>query len=104
MAGTACAKIKSDQHRGTAAGEVSMPRAGRADLLVRELSRGAHLRAACGVLAETEHHHPDMAFGWGRATVSLQTKKIKGLHKNDFIMAAKIDRIAVQYGAQARKN
>jgi len=45
-----------------------------------------------------------MAFGWGRATVSLQTKKIKGLHKNDFIMAAKIDRIAVQYGAQARKN
>jgi 4a-hydroxytetrahydrobiopterin dehydratase len=26
--------------------------------------------------------------------VSLRTKKIKGLHKNDFIMAAKIDRLA----------
>ena len=45
-------------------------------------------------LAETEGHHPDIAFGWGYASVSLQTKKIKGLHENDFIMAAKLDRIA----------
>jgi hypothetical protein len=44
--------------------------------------------------AEAEGHHPDIRFGWGYATVSLQTKKIKGPHKNDFIMAAKIDRIA----------
>ena len=46
------------------------------------------------VLAEEEGHHPDVAFGWGYATVTLQTKKIKGLHENDFIMAAKLDRIA----------
>ena len=38
-------------------------------------------------------HHPNISFGWGNATVSLQTKKIKGLHENDFIMATKIDRI-----------
>ena len=44
-----------------------------------------------GELAEAEGHHPDIAFGWGYATVSLQTKKIKGLHENDFIMAAKLD-------------
>src|SRR6476620_11334680 len=44
-------------------------------------------------LAETEAHHPDISFGWGYATVSLQTKKIKGLHENDFILAAKIDRL-----------
>lgn len=44
-------------------------------------------------LAETEGHHPDINFGWGYATVSLRTKKIKGLHENDFIMASKIDRI-----------
>ena len=37
---------------------------------------------------------PDIRFGWGYATVSLQTKKIKGLHENDFIMAAKLDRLA----------
>ena len=47
-----------------------------------------------GELAEAEGHHPEICFGWGFATVSLQTKKIKGLHENDFIMAAKIDRLA----------
>ena len=46
-----------------------------------------------GELAETEGHHPDISFGWGYATVSLSTKKIKGLHENDFIMASKIDRM-----------
>jgi len=47
-----------------------------------------------GALAEDEGHHPDITFGWGYATVSLFTHKIKGLHQNDFIMAAKIDRLA----------
>jgi 4a-hydroxytetrahydrobiopterin dehydratase len=45
-------------------------------------------------LAEAEAHHPDISFGWGYATVSLRTKKIKGLHENDFIMAVKLDQIA----------
>ena len=45
-------------------------------------------------LAESEGHHPDISFGWGYATVSLKTKKIKGLHENDFIMATKLDRVA----------
>src|ERR1700730_14604286 len=49
-----------------------------------------------GELAETEGHHPDISFGWGYATVSLSTKKIKGLHENDFIMASKIDRMLSQ--------
>jgi 4a-hydroxytetrahydrobiopterin dehydratase len=47
-----------------------------------------------GDLAETEAHHPDISFGWGYATISLRTKKIKGLHENDFIMAVKLDRLA----------
>jgi 4a-hydroxytetrahydrobiopterin dehydratase len=46
-----------------------------------------------GELAEAQGHHPDIGFGWGYGTVSLRTKKIKGLHENDFIMAAKIDRL-----------
>ena len=49
-----------------------------------------------GELAEAEGHHPDICFGWGYAKVALQTKKIKGLHENDFIMAAKIDRLVDQ--------
>ena len=44
-----------------------------------------------GELAEAEGHHPDVSFGWGYATVSLSTKKIKGLHENDFILASKIN-------------
>jgi 4a-hydroxytetrahydrobiopterin dehydratase len=51
-----------------------------------------------GELAENEVHHPDISFGWGYATVSLRTKKIKGLHENDFIMAVKLDRIAADTG------
>jgi 4a-hydroxytetrahydrobiopterin dehydratase len=47
-----------------------------------------------GELAESEGHHPEISFGWGYVTVSLRTKKIKGLHENDFIMAAKINRLA----------
>ena len=50
-------------------------------------------------LAEAEAHHPDISFGWGYATVSLRTKKIKGLHENDFIMAAKLDRIVTDASA-----
>ncbi len=50
--------------------------------------------ARAAELAEAEGHHPDIGFGWGYAVVSLRTKKIKGLHENDFIMAAKLDRLA----------
>lgn len=46
-----------------------------------------------GELAEAEGHHPDIRFGWGYAEISLQTKKINGLHENDFIMASKVDRL-----------
>jgi len=42
-------------------------------------------------IADSEGHHPDVSFGWGYATISLRTKKIKGLHENDFIMASKFD-------------
>jgi len=53
-------------------------------------------------LAEAEAHHPDISFGWGYATVSLRTKKIKGLHENDFIMAVKFDRLAADVAAHIK--
>jgi 4a-hydroxytetrahydrobiopterin dehydratase len=52
-------------------------------------------------LAEAEFHHPEIRFGWGFATISLHTKKIRGLHENDFIMAAKLDRIAAEMPSAA---
>jgi len=47
-----------------------------------------------GELAESEGHHPAILTEWGRVTVSWWTHKIRGLHRNDFIMAAKTDRLA----------
>ncbi|MBV7296501.1 4a-hydroxytetrahydrobiopterin dehydratase [Enterovibrio paralichthyis] len=42
-------------------------------------------------LAEEEGHHPAILLEWGRCTVTWWTHKIKGLHMNDFICAAKTD-------------
>jgi len=44
--------------------------------------------------AEKEDHHPLIVTEWGRVKVQWWTHKIKGLHKNDFIMAAKTDLLA----------
>lgn len=44
-----------------------------------------------GALAERENHHPRLVTEWGVVTVEWWTHKIKGLHRNDFIAAAKTD-------------
>jgi len=48
---------------------------------------------AVGELAEHEGHHPDLHLSWGRVRVETWTHKIKGLHQNDFILAAKTDEL-----------
>jgi 4a-hydroxytetrahydrobiopterin dehydratase len=69
------------------------------DALTREF-RFKTFNAAFGLatrialLAEAEGHHPDLEVGWGRLVVRLTTHAISGLSRNDFIMAAKIDRLA----------
>lgn len=47
-----------------------------------------------GEVAEQEGHHPALLTEWGRVTVTWWTHKIGGLHRNDFIMASKTDRLA----------
>jgi len=44
-----------------------------------------------GDLAEEEQHHPSILTEWGKVRVQWWTHKIGGLHRNDFIMAAKTD-------------
>lgn len=44
-------------------------------------------------LAEAEHHHPDINISYNKVRMELTTHKIGGLSRNDFILAAKIDRI-----------
>jgi 4a-hydroxytetrahydrobiopterin dehydratase len=46
-----------------------------------------------GDLAEAEGHHPAILTEWGQVTVTLWTHAIRGLHRNDFVMAAKIDSV-----------
>ena len=48
---------------------------------------------ALGQLAEEEDHHPALLTEWGRVTVTWWTHKIRGLHRNDFVMAAKADEL-----------
>jgi 4a-hydroxytetrahydrobiopterin dehydratase len=53
-----------------------------------------------GNIAEEEGHHPRLSTEWGQVDVIWWTHTIKGLHRNDFIMAAKTDRISLE--AQVR--
>ena len=46
-----------------------------------------------GKIAEKEGHHPDISLSWGKVKIIIYTHKINGLHENDFILAAKIDKI-----------
>lgn len=46
-----------------------------------------------GKIAEEEGHHPSILTEWGKVTVTWWTHKLKGLHRNDFIMAAKTDHL-----------
>jgi 4a-hydroxytetrahydrobiopterin dehydratase len=46
-----------------------------------------------GGLAEEQGHHPALLTEWGRVTVTWWTHKIRGLHRNDLIMAARTDQL-----------
>ena len=52
------------------------------------------LAAQIGVLSQAQDHHPDMELGYGKLQVSLTTHSVGGLSLNDFILAARINRLA----------
>ncbi len=53
-----------------------------------------------GELAEEEWHHPDIHLQWGEVGIEMWTHKIDGLHKTDFVMAARMDRIHEEYAPE----
>jgi 4a-hydroxytetrahydrobiopterin dehydratase len=61
----------------------------------RDFAEALEFTNKVGELAEQEGHHPAILTEWGRVTVSWWTHKIKGLHRNDFIMAAKTGLILI---------
>lgn len=58
----------------------------------RDFARALAFTNRVGELAEEEGHHPRLVTEWGRVGVAWWTHKIRNLHRNDFIMAAKTDR------------
>jgi 4a-hydroxytetrahydrobiopterin dehydratase len=47
-----------------------------------------------GELAEQQGHHPELVLAWGKALVRVWTHKIDGLTESDFVLAAKVERLA----------
>lgn len=59
----------------------------------RDFAQALSFTNKVGALAEAQGHHPALLTEWGKVTVMWWTHKIGGLHKNDFIMAAKTDKL-----------
>lgn len=59
----------------------------------RNFTQALEFTNSVGDLAENHSHHPRLITEWGNVTVSWWTHKINGLHRNDFIMAAKTDKL-----------
>ena len=65
----------------------------------RDFAAALAFANAIGAAAEAEDHHPALLVEWGKVTVAWWTHAIGGLHRNDFVMAAKTDRLAPNAGA-----
>ncbi len=61
-----------------------------------DFSQAIAFASAVGDAAESEGHHPRLTVEWGRVLVEWWTHKIRALHRNDFVMAAKTDEIFLQ--------
>ena len=68
------------------------------DRLVREFKFANFVEALAftdrvGAMAESMQHHPQITLTWGRVELQWWTHKIKGLHRNDFVCAARSERL-----------
>ena len=65
----------------------------RATFLFKDYEPALAFTQAVGKMAEHEDHHPRIVLEWGKVKVEWWTHAIGGLHQNDFVAAAKTDRI-----------
>ena len=61
----------------------------------KTFNKALNFANSVGEIAEIEKHHPDISLGWGYCLIMIHTHAIKGLSKNDFILASKIDLIKI---------
>lgn len=59
--------------------------------------KALHFTNLLGRQAEDQNHHPAILTEWGRVTVFWWTHVVRGLHRNDFIMAARTDSVYESY-------
>lgn len=59
----------------------------------KNFARALEFTNQVGAVAEEFNHHPALLTEWGKVTVNWWTHKIKGLHENDLIMAAKTEKL-----------
>jgi 4a-hydroxytetrahydrobiopterin dehydratase len=66
----------------------------RREFTFKSFNAAFGLATRIALLAESQNHHPELEVAWGRLVVCLTTHSVGGLSRNDFIMAARIDRLA----------
>lgn len=66
----------------------------RREFTSRSFNAAFGLATRIALLAEAQAHHPALEVSWGRLVVRLTTHSVGGISRNDFIMAARIDRLA----------
>jgi 4a-hydroxytetrahydrobiopterin dehydratase len=64
---------------------------------VKNFAEALELAKNVGELAESANHHPSILVEWGKVTVTWWTHKIGGLHRNDFIMASRTDKLLTEH-------
>lgn len=88
--GATATKLANDIPRWRLAGDgKSLSR----DLAFPDFDAAFEFVAAVAAIARAANHHPEIAFGWGYARLTLSTHDVGGLSENDFVVAARIDRL-----------
>lgn len=90
VAAAEAAELKSGVPEWTVAERDRVPRLERT-FAFPDFARAMDFAAKVGAEADRQDHHPALLVEWGRVTVSWWTHRIRGLHRNDFVMAAKTD-------------
>jgi 4a-hydroxytetrahydrobiopterin dehydratase len=83
----------AELHRQVSAWERDGNSALRREFEFEDFGGAFGLVARAALLAESESHHPEIELEWGRAAFRTWTHTASGLSRNDFILAAKIDRL-----------
>ena len=63
---------------------------------LKNFAEALKLTNAIGAVADAQGHHPDIYLTWGKVRVQIFTHRVEGLTESDFILAAKIENVALK--------